>query len=92
MRSGAHHHEHLPGLGQHLQDVVDEPGEIVDDRDGGLVLTKRRVPQISLIDGREQQRRAGKELLSIFAREYRRGTGDSHDEVRRGTIGDRWNG
>ena len=73
--------------GQHLQDVVDEPGEIVDDRDGGLVLAKRRVLQKSLIDGREQQRRVGKELLSIFAREYRRGTGDSHDKVRRGTIG-----
>ena len=73
--------------GQHLQDVVDEPGEIVGDRDGGLVLAKRRVLQISLIDGREQQRRVGKELLSIFAREYRRGTGDSHDKVRRGTIG-----
>ena len=73
--------------GQHLQDVVDEPGEIVDDRDGGLVLAKRRIPQKSLIDGREQERRVGKELLSILAREYRRGGGDSHDEVRLGTIG-----
>ena len=73
--SGAHHHEHLLGLGQQLQDVVDEPGEIVDDRDGGLVLAKGRVPQIPLIDGREQQRRVGKELLSILAREYRRGAG-----------------
>ena len=25
--SRAHHHEHLPGFGQHLQDVVDEPGK-----------------------------------------------------------------
>ena len=86
--SGPHHHEHLPGLGQQLQDVVDQPGKIVDDRDGGLVLAKRRVPQISLIDGREQERRVGKELLSILAREYRRGAGDSHDEVRLGTIGE----
>ena len=63
-------------------------GKIVDDRDGGLVLAKRRVAQISLIDGREQERRVGKELLSILAREYRRGAGDSHDEVRLGTIGE----
>jgi len=62
-------------------------GKFVDDRDGGLVLAKGRVLQISLIDGREQQRRVGKELLSIFAREYRRGTRNSHDEVRRGMIG-----
>ena len=86
--SGPHHHEHLPGLGQQLQDVVDEPRKIVDDRDGGLVLAKRRVAEISLIDGREQERRVGKELLSILAREYRRGAGDRHDEVRLGTIGE----
>ena len=85
--SGPHHHEHLPGLGQQLQDVVDQPGKIADDRDGGLVLAKGRILQISLINGREEQRRVGKELPSIFAREYRRGTGGSHDEVRRGTIG-----
>ena len=62
--------------------------KIVDDRDGGLVLAKRRVAQKSLIDGREQERRVGKELLSILAREYRRGAGDRHDEVRLGTIGE----
>ena len=86
--SGPHHHEHLPGLGQQLQDVVDEPGKIVVDRDGGLVLAKRRVAQISLIDGREQERRVGKELLPILAREDRRRAGDRHDEVRLGTIGE----
>ena len=48
------------------------PRIIVDDRDGGLVLAKWRVAQKSLIDGREQERRVGKELLSILAREYRR--------------------
>jgi hypothetical protein len=36
-----------------LQDVVDEPGEIVDGRRGGLVHAKRRISQPSLIDGRE---------------------------------------
>ena len=40
------------------------------------------------IDGREQERRVGKELLSILAREYRRGAGDRHDQVRLGTIGE----
>ena len=40
------------------------------------------------IDGREQERRVGKELLSILAREYRRGAADCHDEVRLGTIGE----
>ena len=64
------------------------PRKIVDDRDSGLVLAKRRVAEISLIDGREQERRVGKELLSILAREDRRGAGDRHDQVRLGTIGE----
>ena len=87
-RSGPDHHEHLPGLGQQLQDVIDEPRKVVGDRDGGLVLAKRRVAEKSLIDGREQERRVGKELLSILAREYRRRAGDSHDEVWLRTIGE----
>ena len=62
--------------------------KVVDDRDGGLVLAKRRVAEISLIDGREQERRVGKELLSILAREDRRGAADRHDQVRLGTIGE----
>ena len=74
--------------GQQLQDVIDQPRKIVGDRDGGLVLAKRRVAQKSLIDGREQERRVGKELLAILAREDRRGAGDRHDEVRLGTIGE----
>ena len=80
--SGTHHHEHLLRLRQQLQDVVNEPGKIVDDRDGGLVLAKGRVPQISLIDGREQERRVGKELPSILAREYRGRPRNGHDKVR----------
>jgi len=48
-----------------LQDVVDEPGEIVDGRRGGLVHAKRRISQPSLIDGREQQRCVGRELPDI---------------------------
>ena len=81
-RSGPHHHEHLPGLGQHLEDVIDESRKIVGDRDGGLVFPKRCVAQVSLVDGREQERCVGKELLSILARECRGGAGDRHDEVR----------
>ena len=65
------HHEHLPGLGQQLQDLIDELRDIVRDRDRGLVLAQRRVAQKPLIDSREQQRRLGKELLAIFAREDR---------------------
>ena len=87
-RSGAHHHEYLPGLGQHLQDVVNELGEVVDDRDGGLFLTERRILQKLLIDGCEQEGRVGEELLSIFPCEYGRGSSDSHDEVRLGAIGE----
>ena len=84
--SGPHHHEHLPGLGQQLQDVLDGARIVVDDRDSGLVLPKRGVTEIPLIDGREQERRVGKELLSILAREDRGGAGDRHDQVRLGTI------
>ena len=47
--------------------------KVVGDRDSGLVVSKRRVREISLIDGREQERRVGEELLSILAREYRAG-------------------
>ena len=46
------------------------------------------VAQKTLIDGREQERRVGKELLPILAREYRRRAADGHDEVRLGTIGE----
>ena len=84
--SGPHHHEHLLGLGKQLQDVIDEPGKIVVDCDGGLVLAKRRVAQISLIDRCEQERCVGKEFLSILAREDRRRAADSHDELRLGAI------
>ena len=38
------------------------------------------------IDGREQERRVGKELLSILAREDRGRAGDRDDQVRLGTI------
>src|SRR6478609_2315263 len=85
--SGPHHHEHLPGPGKQLQDVIDECRKIVDDSDGGLVLAKRRVSKKSLIDRREQERCVGKEFLSMLAREDRRRAGDTHNEFRLGTIG-----
>ena len=44
------------------------------------------------IDGREQERRVGKELLSIFAREDRGRAGDRHDQVRLGTVDEEWSG
>ena len=87
--SGPHHHEDLPGLGQQLQDDIDESRKIVGGRNGGLVLPKRCVAQVSLVDGREQERRVGKELLPVLAREDRGGAGDRHDEVRLRTIGER---
>ena len=61
---------------------------VVDDRNGHFVLAQRRVAKKSLIDGREQERGVGKELLSILAREDRRRAGDRHDELRLGTIGE----
>ena len=75
--------------GSSLQDVLDESREIVDGRNGGLVVAKRCTPQKSLIEGREQQRRVGKELLSILAREYRRGAGTAtmRSGLGRSTIG-----
>ena len=45
--------------------------------------------EVSLVDGREQERRVGKEQLPVFAREDRGGAGDRHDEVRLRTIGER---
>ena len=61
-----------------------EPREIVDDRDGGLVLAQWRGAEISLIDRRKQDRRFGKNLLPVLAGEYRRWAADRHDEVRPG--------
>ena len=84
--SGPCHHEHPLGLGQQLQDLLDDARIVVGDRDSGLVLCKRSVTEIPLIDGCEQGRRVGKELLPILAREYRGGAGDRHDQVRLGTI------
>ena len=59
---------------------------VVDDCDSGLVVPKRGVAEILLIDGREQERCVGKELLSILARECRGEAGDRYNQVRLGTI------
>ena len=62
---------------------------IVDDSDGGFVVSERRIAEIPLIDGREQERRLGEELLPVLARENRRRAGDRNNQVRLGTIGER---
>ena len=85
--SGTQDHEHVPGLRQHLQDVIDEPGVVVVDRNGRFVLAQRRAQQKSFIHRREQERRVGKELRPILAREYRRGAGDGDHEIGRRPIG-----
>ncbi len=72
-----------------MQDVIDESRKIVVDRDGSLVLAERCVAQKSLIDGGEQERSVGKELLSMLAREDRRRAGESDDQVWLGAIGER---
>ena len=74
--------------GSSLQDALDDARIVVDDRDCGLVVPKRDVAEILLIDRREQRRRVGKELLSILAREDRGGAGDRYNQVRLGTIGE----
>src|SRR5688572_32152384 len=85
---GPRHHEHMLGLGQQLQDAIDDTRIVGDDRDSGLVLTKRGVTEIPLIDTREQERRAWKELLPMLAREDRGWAADRHDQVRFGSIDD----
>ena len=87
--SGPHHHENLPGLGQQLQDVLDDARKVIDDSDSGFVVPERCVTEILLIDGREQDRRLGKELLPILAREDRGGPGDRDNQIRFGTIDER---
>jgi hypothetical protein len=84
--SGPYHHEHLSGPGQQLQHVIEDSRIVVDDRDSGFVVSKWSVIEPQLIDGREQERRVGKELLSILAREYRRRASDRHDQIRLGAI------
>ena len=86
---GPHHDEHLFRLRQQLQNQIDDSRKIANDRDSGLVVSKRRVTQILLINRCQQERYVGKELLSIFARERRCGTSERDDEVRLGTIGER---
>ena len=81
-----HHHEHLPGLGQQLENGLDGARKLVVDRDSGFVVSKRSVIEKPSIDGREQDRRVGKELLSIFAREDRGRAGDRDDQVRLRTV------
>src|SRR6186997_98087 len=83
------HHEQLLGPGEQLQDVVDESWKIVVDGDCGLVLAKWRAAEIPLIDGGEQEWRLWKKPLSMLAHEGRRGTGDTHDQVRPGAVCER---
>src|SRR6188768_3176734 len=80
-RSRSGDHEHLPGLWQNLQDVLDESRIIVHDGDGALVLAQRHLAEIALVHRREQERGVGQELLSMLARERRRGAGDRDDEI-----------
>ena len=69
--------------GSTCRTVIDESRKIVDDRDGGLVLAEWRVAEVSLVDRtRTGAACLGKSCLPILAREYRRGAGDRHDEVR----------
>ena len=65
---------------------LDDARKVIDDRDSGFVVPERCVTEILLIDGREQDRRLGKELLPILAREDRGGAGDRDNQVRFGTI------
>src|SRR4029077_15900811 len=65
---------------------LDHARIVVYDCDSGLVVATRVVTEILLIDGREQERYAWKELLAIFAREDRGGAGDRYDQVRPGMI------
>ncbi len=84
--SRPHQHEHLRGLRPQLENGLDGARILVVDRDSGFLVSKRRVIEKPLIDGREQEGRIGKKLLPILARKHGRGAGDSHDEVRLGTI------
>ncbi len=86
--SGPRDNENLSGLGQHLENVINESRKIVGARDGGLVFPKRCGAQIALVEGREQKRGIGKELLSVLAREDRAGATHRNDEVRLRTIGE----
>ena len=86
-RSGPDHHEDLLGVGQYLQDVIDQARKIVDDRDRGLVVRQGRVAQESLVHRSEQERCLGEKLAPILAREYSRRSAHRHDEVRGRTIG-----
>ena len=70
-----------------MQDLIDDLRNVVVDRDGCLVFPEWRVAQESLIDGGEEERRVGKELLTILAREDRGGAGERDDQVGLGTGG-----
>ena len=56
------------------------------DRGGDFVLAQRLAAQVSLVDGREEERHVGKQLRPVSACEGRRGARDRHDQVRLGTI------
>ena len=81
-----HHHEYLRGLGPQLEDGLEGARKLVVDRDCGLLVSKRSVSEKPPIDGREQDRRVGKELLSISAREGRGRAGDRDDQIRLRTV------
>ena len=61
-------------------------GQIVDRRGGDFVLAQRLAAQVSLVDGRKQERDVRKQLRSVSAREGQRRAPDRHDQIRLGTI------
>src|SRR6185503_1234175 len=75
------HHENLPGVGEHAENVVDEEAQVGDDRHRSLGLAKWSA-QIPLIQRGEDERLLRKKLLSVLACEDSRRATDRHDEIR----------
>ena len=64
-RARAYDHEHLRRSRKELQDLIHEPWEVVDDRDGRFVLGERSISEIALVERGKEQGSVRKDLLAM---------------------------
>ena len=87
--SGPHHHEHLPGLGQQLQDVVDqsEDNRCRPRRRSRCRRAARRA-EIARSTAANRSGVSGNSCWRCLRAKTARRAGERHDQVRLGTIGE----
>src|SRR5215472_8457219 len=77
------HHCHGLGVGQHPQDVLENCGEAMRERDNRVICGKSGIANAALFHRREDHWGGGKEVLPMALDKGDRGRAHAHDQVER---------